>query len=215
VRLALVRLALVPLVLAVVVVVTGCGGSRRGPAQRSPKLSLPQRLIRAARFPGFHRFATPAVTRDPERWEAKAGLVGSELRHATDRLTRLGFVAGGRETLAPHYRSQVEIVSTVEEFRSSEGAKAELAGAHAQPRARGVRPEVTEHEFPVPAVPGARGIETKAPFSKRQSVAFAAGRFFYLVTVTAPSGGGKPPTRQHLIASSTAWYHRVSKDSAV
>jgi hypothetical protein len=197
------------------VLASGCGGTPRGPAQNTPsELSFPQRLIRAARFPGFHRIATPKVAHDPRTWEAEAGLVGSDLRRATERLNRFGFVAGVRETLAPHYRRQVEIVSTAEEFRSSEGARAELAAVRAQTRARGSSPGVAEHDFAVPAVPGASGVATTTRFATRQSVAFAAGRFFYAVTVAAPSGGGKPPSRQQLVASSTAWYRRVSKASA-
>lgn len=118
---------------------------------------------------------------------------------ASARLRRLGFVAGVREDLGgPHGLAGL---STVEQFRSSAGARGELASV-----ARGlVGPGVAR--FSVPGVPGATGF---AASGSAFNTAFADGSYCYLIgaqAFRARTPGG--PTRAALILASQRLYRRV------
>jgi hypothetical protein len=116
------------------------------------------------------------------------------------RLKALGFVAGIVERLAPVQGGSVnqEAISLVEQYRSPNGAKGEVAAQLNQAHTRG------ETTFPVAGIPEARGWGTSAASPPDANVAFPVGAYYYLVGF-----GSSAPTRSQLITAAQRLYGRV------
>lgn len=119
-------------------------------------------------------------------------------------LNHVGFVAGVRESLRADV-GRASGLSTVEEFRSAAGARAELSSVAKQflqssPRSRA---------FAVPRIPGARGLGESDAAMANVTVAFVSGRYVYLVGAGGSAGGVDGPTRATVIAGAQHLYHRT------
>jgi hypothetical protein len=69
--------------------------------------------------------------------------------------------------------------------------------------------QLRAERFAVPGIRGAQAAATAAVDHKGFSIAFADGRFWYLVTVFYSPNAAKPPTRTSVIAGARALYRRV------
>jgi len=114
-------------------------------------------------------------------------------------LERLGFVAGLNEQFKGDVADEGG-VSLVEQFRSAQGAKGEIAAQLKQALRRG------ESEFTVASIPGARGFGYSGSTTDA-NVAFAVGPYYYLVGFGA--GGASRLTRAQLIAAAESLYRRA------
>jgi hypothetical protein len=119
-------------------------------------------------------------------------------------LNHIGFVAGMRESL----RADVGCangLSTVEEFRSAAGARAELSSVVKQFLQSSSRSKA----FAAPRIPGARALGESDVAMPNVNVAFVSGRYVYLVGAVGPAGGADGPTRATVIAGAQHLYHRM------
>jgi hypothetical protein len=137
-------------------------------------------------------------------WVTETETPAPERAAATARLTRLGFVGGVRERLLPDNGAAAEGLSIVEELGTAQSARAELAAQLPLVRAHG--PVST---FGVAGIPGAVGFGGSTPQSSGENVAFAKGRYYYLVGAGWTTGTPSPPTRAQLIAAARSLYQRV------
>jgi hypothetical protein len=113
-----------------------------------------------------------------------------------------GFVVGARQ----HFKgSNVEALSAVIEFKTPRGATATLGQTIPQLRSD----SYALKRFAIPGIPGAQAAATSAVRGKAYSIAFAAGRFWYSVSVLYPANAAKHPAPSSLIAAARALYLRV------
>jgi hypothetical protein len=193
----------------------GCGASHSASATnatsapRTRPMPLNGRFVGSGKFPGFAGILIPAVIHDPKVWERDLGMTPPQLQTAASQLRRLGFRAATRQTLYGERRSSAEIVSVVEQFRSTRAARKQLDEQGARLPGSTVRPGVAHHPFSVPGIPGAIGFQTHGPSTRSQSVAFSAGPFYYAVGVLAPRGAGRAPSRAQLLGACKSLYLRV------
>jgi hypothetical protein len=66
-------------------------------------------------------------------------------------------------------------------------------------------------KFAVPGIPGVQAAATAAVNFNGFTIAFADGRFWYLVSVLYPPNAANPPTRASVIAAARALYRRVHR----
>ena len=192
----------------------GCGGSgnktatvsvqqREKALQAKLRALLPLRaqLLKTNELAGFH----PAGARRPFGYDAASWLEALEIpqRERTreaQRLNRLGFQGGIEERLRPIKRStNEEGTSLIEKFPSNSAAKAELAAQVQVAKGNGAS------EFPVSAIPGARGFSETGNIN----VAFAEGRNYYLVGLAFPPGSSGAPGRGDVIAAAKRQFTRL------
>jgi hypothetical protein len=159
------------------------------------------RVLSGGELPGFAPVGPRALGINAGSWVVENRFPTAQRAAASARLRRVGFVAGVREDLVgPHGLAGL---STVEEFRSSAGARGELANV-----VRGlVRSGVAR--FAVPGVPGAAGFA--AP-GTAFDIAFADGSYCYLIGAQAfRAGTPGGPTRAALVVASQRLYRRVHR----
>jgi hypothetical protein len=121
---------------------------------------------------------------------------------AAAALKARGFVVGAREYLTG---SNAQAVSDVMEFKTARGARAALAQFVVGMRAG----SYSLKRFSVPGVPSAQAAATSAVNRKAFNIAFADGRFWYLVSVGYPPEARKHPARASVVAAARALYRRV------
>ncbi|MGZ6693435.1 MAG: hypothetical protein ACXVHQ_39325 [Solirubrobacteraceae bacterium] len=191
-RRAGVVVVVVAVVAGVVLALTLTGGG---------SLPIEQRVLRDGEFAGFVAPAHVSVVRDVGSF--LRGVPASQAPADVRRLRRAGFVAAINE----HLRSTVtpvdrDAISTVFQFRRVDSARAEvthaLAGGGAQRTA-----------FAVPGIPGARGLALSRGYGRGLNIAFANGRFFYLVGCAFDARSKRPPTRSQLTSAAQLLYRRV------
>jgi hypothetical protein len=119
-------------------------------------------------------------------------------------LNHLGFVAGVRESLRAD-AGRASGLSTVEEFRSAAGARAELSSVVKQ----FLQSSPRSWTFAVPRISGARGLGESDAAMTNVNVAFVSGRYVYLVGAGGPAGGVDGPTRATVMAGAQHLYHRT------
>lgn len=117
------------------------------------------------------------------------------------RVKALGFLAAVSQPLSATPGHKGEGVSLVELYRTSKGARGEVAGELKQATGRG------ESAFSVAGIPGARGFGFNGSSGPNANVGFAVGPEYYLVGFQATPTGG--PTRAQLIAAAQSLYRRV------
>jgi hypothetical protein len=191
----------------------GCGGGNSGASSGTPGLSLNQRVLRSTALPRLHAIALVRPVTSAQAWLANAGVVGEDLTRQSSELDRLGFVAGARETLVSQRRSIARVISSVEQFRSAAGARSALHDQYARAHAAAGTESEGFNPFRVPQIPGAMGYEISGPGVVAQTVAFASGPFYYLITATAPPGEPGAPNREQLLSAAAALYRRVHGQS--
>jgi hypothetical protein len=159
------------------------------------------RVLSGGELSGFAPVGPRALGINAGSWVVENRFPIAQRAAVSTRLRRLGFVAGVREDLVGP--RGLAGLSTVEQFRSSAGARGELASV-----VRGlVGPGVAR--FAVPGVPGAAGLA--APGSAFNT-AFADGSYCYLIGAQAfRAGAPGGPTRAALIVASQRLYRRVHR----
>jgi hypothetical protein len=171
-------------------------------AQGAPRLQ--QRVLRTSDLPGFKVDGQLDIARSAQAWYHCK--ISGRYKDAAALQAR-GYIVGASEHL---YRTQAglfsaEANSAVIQFKTPRGAAAELARAMAGLRSGSARLK----QFAVPGIPGAQAAATVAVNSNGFSIAFADGRFWYLVSVLYPPNAANPPTRASVIAAARALYRRV------
>ncbi|MGZ6693619.1 MAG: hypothetical protein ACXVHQ_40290 [Solirubrobacteraceae bacterium] len=182
----------VAVVVGVVLALTLTGGG---------SLAIEQRVLRDGEFAGFVAPAHVSVARDVGAF--LRGVPASQATADVRRLRRAGFVAA----ITEHLRSTVtpvdrDAISTVVQFRRVDSARAEVTHALA-----GEGAHLTA--FAAPAIPGAKGLARSRGYGRSLDIAFANGRFFYLVGCAFDARSKRPPTRSQLIAAAQLLYRRV------
>ncbi len=166
-------------------------------AQGAPPLQ--QRVLRASDLPGFKVDRPLEIARSADAWyHVKC----SGLSKDSAALRARGFVFGALEHLR---RSQAEAFSAVIRFKTPRGANATLGETIGNLRSG----SYALKRFAVPGIPGAQAAATSAVETKGFSIAFADGRFWYLVGVLYPPNAAKAPARTSVIAAARALYRRV------
>ena len=180
-----------------------CTGSLAS-AQVSPRLK--QRVLRASELPGFRVDGQLEVAGSARAWDC---VKESGRYKDSAALQARGYVVGAREHF---YRLQAGIhsadaYSDVIEFKTAGGAAAHLGRTLADMRSgsAGLKP------FAVPGIPGAQAAATAAATFNGYNIAFADGRFWYLVGVLYPANATNHPTRASAIAAAQALYRRVHR----
>jgi hypothetical protein len=160
----------------------GCGGSSHGTsttatgapattAAGSPTSGIASRVLASNELPGF-KGSQPTVYNTASGWLAAQTGATQVAASQTKPLTRLGFVAAATENLTgPSGRDGL---SLVEQFKTPDGARSELANElkRFKSTAPGYQP------FPVAGIPGAHGYAAQGP---GLNIAFASGDYYYLV----------------------------------
>jgi hypothetical protein len=167
-------------------------------------------MLQPSQFPGYVVTQAPPIVRSTTTWATAAeGLPGSQIAAESTRLRRLGFVAGIAEHLHGQFPLMVEVLSIVEQYRSSSSARAELAYQYAQTRSQAAAQGSRFTMFPVAGIPGALGWEADDPNNVGINVLFADGPFYYGVGAGFPPNAHGAPTRAQLVAEATALYRLV------
>jgi hypothetical protein len=197
------------------------GGSRAGqPIGRTassaasagsgiPSLSLTDRVFSPSAFPGFIRLQQPVVVRTAAAW-ATGAEQSTRAARETERLQRLGFVAGVDEHLHGRYPVAAEVVSVVEQYRSAAGARAELAYQYKQSTNTTPGSRVRLTRFAVGGIPSAVGFEVDDAHTTGINVMFTNGRFFYVLGSGFPHRAYGAPTQQMMIAGAGSMYTLVN-----
>jgi hypothetical protein len=161
----------------------------------SPKLS--ERLIASTELPDFATVYCPEVVDDAYRW--------AERYTSTASLKRNGFVAG---LSAPLYSTllRAQAVTSVAQFRSEDGAQAELRREAAAAR----RSPGSVSAFTLPSIPGAFGITLRHGALVERDVFFRAGHFVFRVGVTYRVGSSTPISEAQVDLAAAALYARAS-----
>jgi hypothetical protein len=195
----------------------GCGGSSKTHTATSATpggaISGPQSLVAHLppinQFPRLQPISAPNVVSSPQVWVASLGLPGTPGQLDAARLTKLGFIAGVQEELGSNEPSVAEVDALVEQFHTAGAARAELRYRLATARSTGRSPGYKFARFSVTGVPSAVGYSTKQPANLSDAVAFAAGRYFYLIQSVLPSGSKVVITKRQLSTEANAWYRHL------
>jgi hypothetical protein len=194
------------------------------PAASSPvNLPLSARVLAPSVLPSFAVTRNPAPIRNASAWatvEKSPSLLADGAR-----LRALGFVGGVAEQLHAQATSSAQAASDaqatssaqatsiVEQFRSSAGARRELAYQYAQlHRQAGAKGEKGEKvsTFSVPAIPGARGVRVSGGASAGLNILFSAGAYYYAVSAGSPGDAHGTPSQGQLSAAA-GWLYLASK----
>ena len=163
------------------------------------------RVLIAGDLPGLAPQGQRTLGTSAENWVSEEGLPGFERAKEVRRLTGLGFVRAVRERLAPASETGPEAISIVVQFRSARGARADLAAEAQMGEAHGAPP------FPAPGIPGARGFGGANGATTGYNVAYAVGRYYYLVGVGYATGSPGAPSRASLVSAAQRLYSRVQR----
>jgi hypothetical protein len=205
-------------------------GQASSPAGSSPvNLPLSARVLAPSVLPSFAVTRNPAPIRNASAWstvEKSPSLLGDG-----DRLRALGFVGGVAEQLHAQATSSAQAASDaqaassaqatsiVEQFRSSAGARRELAyqyaQLHGQPGAKGAKGEKGEKgekvsTFSVPGIPGARGFRVTGGANAGLNILFAVGPYYYAVGAGSPGDAHGTPSQGQLSAAA-GWLYLASR----
>jgi hypothetical protein len=172
----------------------------------STVVELSRHVMSAGDLPGFSERGPLTDSTKAAGWVnvSEPGTPTAQRSGHAERLERLGFAAGISEQLEASGGSRAEGVSVAERFSSPRAASAELHSQTAQLNAQG-----GFTFFPVPAIPGARGLATTPGTITGYNVTFAKGSYFYLVGIGFPAGASPAPTRQELVTAAQHLYKRV------
>ncbi len=206
----------VPLAILCTATIAACGSSHKSSTSSSSTTAatatpssagsatpagMAGRFIVAGELSGFAPRGEPKFVTSVQTWAAETTPHKSEEGKVLARLNTLGFVAGGQQPLYGT-NSGVEGVSVVEQLGSAKAARAEVAYAPGQP----APPGGTLTLFRVPGIPTAKGFELSGKEGSGSNVAFAKGRYYYVVG----EASGEASARAPLIAAAQSLYRRVS-----
>lgn len=162
------------------------------------------RVLRAGEMRGFAPQGRRLFTTNAHSWGVSEEMSGSQLTAFVSQLKREGFVAALRENVTAS-ASATAGVSIVERFRSSQGARAELAANIKQDKAAPSGGHPFE-SFVVSGIPGASGFGYEGITAA--NVAFTKGAYYYLVGAEG-AASGTASARATVIAAARHLYQRV------
>ena len=211
-RAPFVRLTAISLCAVLALLASACGSSQSpiGPSglaaatRTSDTWPLADHVVSPAGFPGFVLRRPLSVVSSALAWTAveRAPFPAAEAA----RLKAFGFVRGLDEQLYGRFPIAAEVISVVEQYRTTAGARAELAYQHARlmdPRGG------TVSTFPV-GIPGAHGVRIAGGGSTGLNVLFSAGAYYYVVAAGHPPGARSAPTTRQLVAAADSLYLAVT-----
>jgi hypothetical protein len=204
------RPALALATIALAALLPGCGsshttkhvtGKQREAALRQ-LVAMRSRLLKNGELRNYRPSGLRTFGVDAASWVRAAEVPLDERTKETERLEKLGFAVGLQGRLNPaKQESASQAVSVVEQFESEAGARGEVAAQAQLAKSRGAS------EFSVAGIPTARGFGA----SEDLNIAYAAGRYYYLVGVEITPGDTHAATRADLIAAAKRQYARVSR----
>jgi hypothetical protein len=219
-NLALGRRAVVPLLVCIALVGGGCGvsssstagshadavtaSSVSGASPPAALIGVRGRVLVGGEMPGYSPQGRRLLGINASSWVFVDETPPAQRIKEAAFLNHIGFVAGVRENLRAD-AGPAGGLSTVEEFRSAAGARAELSSVVKQ----FLRSSHTAKAFAVPRIPGARGLSESEAGIANFNVAFVSGRYVYLVGAGGPPGGGDGPTRATVVTGAQHLYHRT------
>jgi hypothetical protein len=162
-------------------------------------LPLQQRVLGPSELPGFAINGPPEIVPSAAAWYR---VKLSRRFKDSAALKARGFVVGAREQLIG---LNARALSVVIEFKNPRGARAMASQTIADLRSG----SYALKRFAVPGIPDAQAAASSTANDKALSIAFADGRFWYLVSVRYPPKAAKPPQRTSLIAAARILYRRV------
>jgi hypothetical protein len=190
---------------------SGCGSSHHSPKRVTGKqreaalrtlIAMRSRLLKKGELREYEPTGRRKFGVDAASWIEALELPRTEVTPEIERLEKLGFQLGLQEGVVRIKGGPIEGVSIVEQFGAEAGARAELAYEVRKAETQGAR------EFAVTGVPTARGFgETGAAYN----IAFASGRYYYLLGISFPPGERRAPTRADMITAAQRLYARVSR----
>jgi hypothetical protein len=165
------------------------------------------RVLTYGELPGYQQFGGLHLLPNSEAVVNFDNLQGAAATAEEARLTSLGFVGGAYERLRSSDFPD-EALSAVEEFHTPEAATTELARRYQQVQALPASKAIFT-PFSVTGIPGARGFDLSSTGSAGHNIAFADGRYFYLLGVGWPAGTINPASRELLAIVAAMYYQRV------
>jgi hypothetical protein len=212
-RVRSVRLTVACLSAALALLAGGCGSTQltRGtpaakvfaPALLSDRWPLAEHILSPDAFPGFAVPRHAPVISGLSAWAA-IQQPASQTRAAT-RLRTLGFVRAIDEQFDRGSPSSAQAVSIAEEFRTTAGARAELAYQSAR---LGRTRDLAVSAFPV-GIPNGRGVRTAGGDTVGLHVLFVVGRYYYTVAEFYRATARRTPTAARLAAAAGSLYLAV------
>jgi hypothetical protein len=172
------------------------------------QLPLTERVLTPTALHGFIRTQQPVSIRDAAQWAAI--VEGSPAVTEPARLQKLGFVAGVREQLHGLRPLQAEAVSTVEQFRTGAGARAELRSQYEQALSAARVTGATVKLFPVAGIPGAVAWSVRGGHTSGANVSFAVGAYYYLVGSGFATGSHGAPGPVQMTQAAQSVYLTIS-----
>jgi hypothetical protein len=217
---ALPRRAVVPLLTCIALVGGGCGASSSslagshadavttssvsGASAPAALVGVRGRVLLRGEMPGYSPQGRRLVGINARSWVFVDETPPPQRSMEAAFLNHIGFVAGVRESLRADV-GRANGLSTVEEFRSAAGARAELSSVVKQ----FLQSSSRSKPFAVARIPGARGLGQSDAGMANVNVAFVSGRYVYLVGAGGPTGGAEGPTRATVITGAQHLYHRT------
>ena len=214
------RHAVVPLLVCIALVGGGCGASSSssagshadaGTTSSVSAASAPAalagvrgRVLVGGEMPGYSPQGRRLLGINARSWVFVDATPPPQRIKEAAFLNHIGFVAGVRESLRAD-GGPASGLSTVEEFRSAAGARAELSSVVKQ----FLRSSHRSKAFAVPRIPGARGLGESDAGMANFNVAFVSGRYVYLVGAGGPTRGAHGPTRATVVTGAQHLYHRT------
>jgi hypothetical protein len=172
------------------------------------QMPLTERVLTPGGVHGLVQTQQPAEIQGATQWAAIAEQSPSVTEAA--RLQKLGFVAGVQERLHGLLPVQAEAISRAEQFRTSAGARAELAAQYHQAqndaRMTGAKVKLS----PVAGIPGALAWTATGSHMTGVNVSFAVGSYYYLVGSGFPTGTNGAPGQVQMSQAAQSIYLTIS-----
>lgn len=162
-------------------------------------LTLQERVLGPGELSGFGINGPAEIDRSAAAWYRTKF---SRRYDDAAALKARGFVVGARESLTG---SNAQAVSAVMEFKTARGARTTLAQSIAEMRGGAYAVK----RFSVPGIPAVVAAVASGATRRSTNIAFADGRFWYLVGVGYPPEAKRHPARGSVIAAARALYRRV------
>lgn len=193
--------------------VAGCGGSSQKPAVTQTTTGggntsgISSHLLTDNELAGFTG-ASPTVAATASSWVSDNGPPPGGAAAEEARLTKLGFVRGGREDLTGGPTNTTDGLSLVEQFGTTKEAQSEVdytanlfktGNGGAQVKA-----------FAVPGVPGAVGYAELGSGGSGINLGFSKGTYAYVLGQILPSTSSYNERVAKLVAAARHLYGHVS-----
>jgi uncharacterized membrane protein len=192
--------------------VAGCGGSSHTPTATQTTgggntSAISSHLLSSDELAGFAG-ASPTVASTVSTWVTDNGPPPGGASAEEARLSKLGFVRGGREDLTGGPTNTTDGLSLVEQFGTAKEAQSEVDYEANLFKTGNSGAQVKT--FAAPGIPGARGYAELGPGGSGINLGFAKGTYAYVVGQILPSTSSYNDRLAKLIAAAQHLYGRVS-----